>query len=147
MALSPKIPAADWTFEIDDGTDTDTFVEIKGLESFSIEPSSNRADTTNFDSGGDEDGYVATRGKGFNFDGDYLLDVADGTRDPGQERVEEAGELTGSDSCVPFKITDPAGNTFTQDVTVDNAGPTGGGTQDNTAWSAALTRAGSTTTA
>ncbi|AZO95281.1 hypothetical protein [Halocella sp. SP3-1] len=147
MAVSKKIPAKDWKFEVDDGTDTDTFAEVKGLNTFSIEPSSNRTDVTDFDSNGDEEGYISTRGKAITLEGNYLEDTSTGDRDPGQERIEAVGELTGADSIVSFRITSPGGTTYTFDVTVDSAFATGGGHQDNTAWTANLTRSGSTTKA
>lgn len=144
MPISNKIPAKDWTFEIDDGTDTDTFIEIKGIETFTPEPSSNRTDTTNNDSDGDDEGYISRRGLSLTLEGDYMEDVSDGSRDPGQERVEEAGQLTGQESVVPFKMTSPGGNVYEFDVTVDNALPTGGSYEENTAWEASLTKSGPT---
>lgn len=150
MATTNKIPAKDWTVEIDDGTDTDTFVEIKGLDTLTFEPSSNRTDTTNNDSEGNDEGYISNRGLAITAEGDYIEDTGDGSRDAGQERAEEVGGATGAtgvDSVVPFKLTSPGGTSWTFDVTVDMAFASGGGYQDNTGWSATFTKSGSATKA
>lgn len=145
MTISKKIPAKGWDFEIDDGTDTDSFVEIKGIQSFTPEPSSNREDVTDKESDGDEEGYISSRGFSLSLEGNYLEDPDDGSRDPGQERVEEVGQQTGAESNVPFRLTSPGGTTWEFNVTVDSAFATGGDIPGNTGWSTELTRSGSTT--
>lgn len=145
MALTNKIPAKDWTVEIDDGLGTGTFVEIHGLDTLTFEPSSNRTDTTNNDSEGNDEGYISNRGLAITAEGDYIEDVGDGSRDPGQERAEELGGAngeTGAASIVPFRLTSPGGTTYTFDVTVDMAFSSGGGYQDNAGWSATFTKTG-----
>lgn len=142
MGISKKIPAKNWKAEVDDGADA--FIEVGGIESFSFEKSSNRTDVTDNDSNGNEEGYISSRGLGITLEGNFLEDPETGDRDPGQERIEEVGELTGAESTIPFRLTSPGGTTYTFDVTVDSAFATGGGHQDNTGWTANLTRSGST---
>jgi len=143
MALS-KVLAKEFDWKVDDGTDTDTFVDIGGLNSVSPSPTKNDADTTTYD----EDWVthlVSTRGLEFTLEGVHIEDPDTGDRDSGQERMEEVAELVGSGSVVPFEVTSPGGNTITFSASV-NATPfgasTGGGNDDAAGFSYTLTVSG-----
>lgn len=149
MALGKQL-ARLFDFEIDDGTDTSTFVQINGITSFSPSTEKNDADITDFDSEGWQEHIVASRGLSFDVEGYHVEDEADGTRDSGQERLEELSQNVGNDSTAPFKITTPGGNEITMDVSVDApmfGQSTGGGNDDPAGWSATLTVSGKPTTA
>lgn len=146
MALS-KVLAKEFTWEIDDGTDTSTFVEIGGLNSVSLSPSKNDADTTTFD----EDWVshlVSTRGLEVALEGLYMEDASTGDRDAGQEQVEAAIAEVGSASIVPFQVTSPGGTVIAFNASV-NGEPFGmgggGGNDDATSFSYTLTVSGKPT--
>lgn len=149
MAVA-KVLARDFTWEIDDGLGTSTFVEIGGLTSVSPSPTKNDADTTDFDSDGWLEHMVASRGLSFSLEGHYLEDTSDGSRDPGQERVEAVAQLVGADSVVPFQITTPGGTVISCNVSCDASpfGASGGGGNDDPAsWSATINVSGKPTVA
>lgn len=148
MALS-KVLAKEFTWEIDDGTDTDTYVEIGGLNSVSLSPTKNDADTTTFS----EDWVshlVSTRGLEVTLEGLYMEDSATGDRDAGQEQVEAAIAEVGSASIKSFQAVTPGGTTITFDASV-NGEPFGmgggGGNDDATSFSYTLTVSGKPTVA
>lgn len=143
MALS-KVLAKEFTWEIDDGTDTDTYVEIGGINSVSVSPTKNDADTTTYD----EDWLthlVSTRGLEFTLEGIYIEDPDDGSRDSGQEQAELVAQEVGSSSLVPFEITTPGGTVISFDASV-NANPfgssTGGGNDDPAGFSYTISVSG-----
>lgn len=139
-----KINARDWTFELSDMLVTPTFIQIGGLTSFTISRSSQTADTTDFDSLGNDEHEVMSRGRTISVEGNHLEDPADGTRDAGQDEVESRAGETGSASLADLRITSPGGTIFTQSVTVE-LGNVGGGTNAKTSWAATFTRSGATT--
>lgn len=120
-----------------DGTDDDTWTPIGGLNSLTHSPSTSRADTSSFDSNGRDEHLVASRGESWTLSGFSLEDVADGTRDAGQEAVEALSKLVGPAGLGYFKVTSPGGNTIifqaSAEVTLN-----GGGHNDAAAWQAAL---------
>ena len=129
MALR-KILAREFSWAVSDGV-IPTFLAIGGLTSFTPSPAKTDATTTDFDSNGWAEHMVAGRSLAFTLDGMYLEDPADGSRDLGQERVEELGLLTGAGSLEQFTITTPGGTVLTFYASV-NVSPvsTGGGTDD-----------------
>jgi len=146
MSLGKQL-ARTFDFEIDDGSGG--FVQINGITSFSPSQEKNDADTTTFDSEGWMEHIVASRGMSFDMEGYHIEDEADGSRDTGQERIEEIGQLVGNGSVVPFKLTSPGGNTISMEVSVDApmfGQSTGGGNDDPAGWTATLTVSGKPTT-
>lgn len=142
-----KINARDWTFEIGDGDPGGTgevYTEIGGINTMTIGREAEDTDTTTFESAGNAEHEVMQRGRTFEVEGFYLEDVADGTRDPGQEMVETVGDAVGTNSLRNLRITSPGGTTLTQQVSVE-VGDVGGGNNDKTSWSATFTRSGATT--
>lgn len=83
------------------------YVEVKGLESMSLEYSSKAAEWTLKEDDGQENGIIATRGKSIKCKGKYLIDPTSGVRDPGQEAVETAAGLIDYASRVPTRLTLP----------------------------------------
>lgn len=147
MAVT-KVLARGFDFEVDDGLETSSFLAIGGINTFSVSPSKNDAETTDFDSEGWAEHLVASRGLEIELEGYYMEDEEDGTRDEGQERIEEVAELIGAESIVPFRMTTPGGTTIAMNVSV-NASPfgtsTGGGNDDPAGWSATLVVSGKPT--
>lgn len=117
------------------GTADDTWTPIKGLNSLTHSPATERADTSSFDSNGRAEHLVAQRGDSFDLAGFALEDTATGDRDPGQEAVEASGKQVGPAAERWYQITSPGGNIVrfkaTAEVTM-----AGGGTNDAAAWSA-----------
>lgn len=146
MAIE-EVLAKEFTWKVDDGTDSDTFVEIEGLNSVSPSPSKNDADTTTYN-----DDWVthlvATRGLEIEMEGVYMEDPSDGSRDPGQEQVEAAAEKTGTGSTVPFQCETPGGTIIEFDASVSTTPfgiGGGGGNEDPAGFSATLTVSGKPT--
>lgn len=134
-----KFLARDITIEIESGT---TFMAIGGIESLTHSPSSETADTTDFDSGGRAEHFVAQRGDEWTLAGFALEDVDTGAQDPGQQAVEELARAVGPTASLgTFRLTSPGGNTLTFDASAEVTLP-GGAHNDSAAWSAKLTVSG-----
>lgn len=145
MTVTVDIPARDWTFELNTGTEAaPVWLEVERVETWSHSPTSNDANTTNNDDGGRLSHYKSSRGDQFTLSARYAEDPATGARLPGQEAVEAWAQLVGSASKKQFRITSPGGNvkTFQATATVTQGG---GGTDDPTAWQVVITASGAIT--
>lgn len=123
----------------------DEYLHISGITSFSPSTEKNDADTTDFDSEGWMEHFVASRGLSFEIEGFHVEDETNGIRDAGQERVEEIGQLVGSLSTKMFRLVGPSGATVDFEVSIDSptfGQSTGGGTDDPAGWSCTLTITG-----
>jgi hypothetical protein len=147
MAPTVKIPARDWDFHINTGTEgAPTWVELKGLNTWSHSPTKNDADTTTFDDDGRLSHMPISRGDAFTFEGLFKEDPADGSRDPGQEAVEAAAAAVGTAGLKQFRMTSPGGTTKTFMASY-NVTQGGGANDDPTAWSTEVTVDGAIATA
>lgn len=136
-----KVPARDWTVEVRTGEEPDVFIEVGGLTTLNLGQASERTDTTDFDSEGQEEGRVMQRGRTLGLEGFFKEDPDDGARDAGQAAVESLGQEVGESSVGRFRVTSPGGTVKTFDATVE-LGDQGGGNNDMTSWAATLTRTG-----
>jgi hypothetical protein len=140
-----KVLARNWVLEVATGKDATTgsliYTEVKGINSLTFSSSKNDAETTTFDDDGWETHLVASRGRSLSVEGYYLVDPADGTRDPGQLEVEELNDKIGPESLGDFRLTNPAGKKKTFKASV-NLGDIGGGNDDPTSWGAELNVSG-----
>jgi hypothetical protein len=132
-----KFLARDLTFEVQDAAGT-AWLPIGGLQSIAHSPSSENADTTDFDSNGRARHIPAQRGDSFALTGQALEDVTTGDRDPGQQRCEELALLTGLNAMGSFRITSAGGNIKTFDGSAEVT-LAGGGTNDAATWAATVT--------
>lgn len=141
MSLGKQL-ARLFDFEIYDDTD---YVEIGGVTNFSPSTEKNDADTTDFDSEGWLEHIVASRGLSFEIEGYHIEDEEDGSRDGGQEALENYATEVGSEAMTYFHIITPGENDIYMEVSVE-APPHGisggGGNDDPAAWSATLTVSG-----
>lgn len=144
MAVT-KVLARGWKFEVETAVPA-TYVEIGGINSFSISRDKADADGTDFKSMGSREHIVASRGTEFSFEGYYMEDMATKARDGGQERFEAVADLIGPPSIVGFKITSPGGKLWTFKASA-NVGDVGGGNDDNTTWGGTITVSGAVTKA
>ena len=141
MAVT-KVLARDWTIEVQTGTDiAPEWIPIKGLKTFAFRNSKSDADTTTFDSEGNEEHIVASRGRSMTMDGTFLIDVGTGERDPGQMAVETLGEGIGPSSLNGFRLTNPGGM-LRDFVASAKLSDVGGSEKDPTSWGAELTVSG-----
>lgn len=140
MAVT-KVLARGWKLEVEDPTMTGTWIQVKGLKTFTFSESKEDADTTDFDSGGWAEHMVAQRAKEIGVEAHYLEDKQTGDRDPGQEAVEVYAAKVGEDSLGKFRITSPGGTarTFYASAVV---GERGGGINDPSNWNCTLTISG-----
>lgn len=135
MAVT-KVLARLLLFEVETETPA-SFVEVKGLNQIGWSPTTNRADTTDFNDAGSLAHIPASRGTTFALDGFRLEDESGGDRDPGQARMEVLAELFGADGLGNFRVTSQGGEvkTFAGSVEVT---PNGGGNDDPGAWSCSV---------
>ena len=141
-----KFLARDLTIEVQTNPVGPVFTPIGGLNSLTHSPSTERADTTDFDSGGRPEHIVAQRGESWTLSGYAMEDVADGTRDAGQAAVETLGNATGTAAVGVFRLTSPGGNTREFNASVE-VGLAGGGHNEAAAWTATLEVIGAPTIA
>jgi hypothetical protein len=116
---------------------------INGLEELGFDMDVKEADKTTFQSGGNEEHYVALRGRTLKLSGLYLEDNS-GNQDAGQAAVEALGAFVGPASLGAFTLTSPNGRvrTFSASVKMDS---TGGNKAENTKWGATLKVSGAVT--
>jgi len=133
-----KIPARDWEFRISDGEDTPEFVEIDGIESFSIDPTETFAEGGDFGDGGWAEFMVIDRGLTISIEGFMKVDK-DGNQDEGQKRVDDLKNKVGEDAMEELEIESPRGTKWTVTVSVSGSPlSTGGGRTDYTGWAASF---------
>lgn len=135
-----KVPARDWTVEIETGPTPD-FTEVGGLTTLTFGQESEDTDTTDFDSNGEAEHRVMQRGRTLGLEGFYLEDKDSGDRDPGQAAIEALGEKVGEDSISMFRLTSPGGTEKKFRGSVE-LGDVGGGNNDMTSFAATITRSG-----
>ncbi|MFD7067138.1 phage tail tube protein [Streptomyces sp. NPDC059913] len=150
MAGRP-IDARGWIFEVQDAdADTETWLPISGLTTFTHNPGENEetADTTAFDSDGQYEQDVMQRGASLEIEGQYRIDKTTKAQDPGQAYIDTVwAERLGIDSR---NLVRWRHNTQTKWVVWDatvTPGEQGGGTNDKTSWSATVTKCGAATSA
>jgi len=145
--MTSQIDARDWIFEIGDSAQT-TWTTIEGITEWSEDPAANEetSDDTTFSSRGRYEGAIMQRGASIELTGRFLMD-ADGNRDPGQQAVEDAAELVGTASRVPFRfrhVSQPEWKVWPE--ALFSLSGRGGGNNDRTSWGCTVTRSGQSTT-
>lgn len=143
-----KILARNWKFYMFDEAQTvtdDIFVKIKGVNTFSITPSSEDVDTTDFDSADYDEHMKVGRALEITFEGDYIEDDATGNQDAGQELVNALAEKIGASSVDRFRIESPGGKIKEYKASATLSTAAGGGLKDKTAWGVALKVSGKPT--
>jgi hypothetical protein len=138
MAVT-KFLARDLVFEVETAV-ADTFIAVGGIESLQHSPSTNRADSADFDSNGRSEHLVVERGDTWALDGFALEDVANGDKDAGQARMELLAKSMGLTAHGRYRITSPGGNsiTFQGSVEVTGGGIGGGAHNDISKWAASV---------
>lgn len=139
-----KVLARNWQIEVEDDSDTDTFLEVGGITSIGFSQDTTNADATTYDSEGDEEHIPASKSREISLEGKYLEDKSTGDRDEGQERVENIAEKTGPEGQATFKLTSPGGTTkeFEATPTVETSGSQG----ETQNWTVTLNVSGSVST-
>lgn len=135
-----KVLARDLLFEVGSGS-PGSYVQVKGLNTIGLSPSTNRADTTDFDDDGDLAHLVASRGLEITLEGFRMEDESGGDRDPGQARMEVLGDAKGNAGIGSFRLTSQGGEVWTFEGSVEVT-PNGGGNDDPGAWSATVEKSG-----
>ena len=134
MSDPVKLLARECLIEIEIAT---TYTEIKGLNSLTLSPTTNRADTTDFNDAGRLAHIVASRGLQISLEGFRMEAESGGDRDPGQEAVEALADEFSHDSLGQFRLTSPGGEVWTFKASAEVT-PMGGGNDDPNAWTATL---------
>lgn len=130
-----KFLARDLTFEVQTNPVGPVYTPVGGIESLTHSPSTDRADSADFDSNGRAEHLVVQRGDTWAISGFSLEDVANGDRDPGQAAMEELGKSMGLSSMGHFRITSPGGNSIDFDGSAEIT-LAGGAHNDLGAWAA-----------
>jgi len=135
------IPARNWTIEVENSAG-DSFIEIDGLQTMTWSHSDEQLDTTNMNSNGKAENMIIERSQAVSLEGDWMEDPDDGSRDPGQERVETLGNEVGLSSIGTMKLTSPGGTIYEFDATV-SLGEALGGRNEKSSWAATFNISGS----
>lgn len=134
-----KLLARDMVFEVNRGDEgSPDWTEIKGISSLTYSPTTNRANTTTFDTQGFLSHIVASRGVGFTLAGLRLEDPLTGERDPGQAFVEASALRFTYEAFEDYRITGPGGEVYEFEASVEVT-PFGGGNDDPNTWSGTFT--------
>lgn len=138
-----KILGREFTLEVETAT-PGTYQAIGGIKDISFSPSTQRAETTDYDSAGIEEHLVASRGLSFTVNCHFLEDAGDGSRDAGQQLVIDSAEAVGASSLVNFKLTTVGGTekVFAGSIELTESPE---GMDDPSTFSFVVTRSGPTT--
>nr|WTB07394.1 hypothetical protein OG546_26155 [Streptomyces antimycoticus] len=144
--MGRPIDARGWIFEVENHATPNTFIPIRNLTSWTLNPGENEetADTTTFDSNGFFEQDVMQRGATLELSGLYA--ATDGTRDAGQLYIDETwAYLLGEASRGKMRYRHTSQTEWTVwDCTV-TPGEVGGETNAKTSWGATFTRCGAPT--
>ncbi|MGK5531534.1 phage tail tube protein [Streptomyces sp. URMC 129] len=147
MSTPVQYNARDVQFEIED-PDTDTWVPIDGINTFSPSHGGETADTTLFGSQGEEESQKMSKNRTIALGGRRLMDLTTGALDPGQAVVEKMDGRLGNESLTRFRFAHkdvPVWTVWTAHFQLGDSG--GGGNNDLVSWNVTVTRSGATTTA
>jgi hypothetical protein len=138
-----KILARNWAIEVNTGTEEiPAWTKVGGINTFTLSNDKEDSDTTDFDSEGYAEHMVAGRSNEISFEGFYLEDPLDGSRDVGQEYIETMSEKVGPEAMGKMRITPPSGKNGKIYTGSFGTGDVGGGNNDPTSWGATLTVSG-----
>ncbi|MCO7196895.1 phage tail tube protein [Pseudonocardia sp. McavD-2-B] len=144
-----KISARGWQFEIlDPSAETETWVEIGGLNNFDLDPSENNEDTetTDFQSQGAYEGRMMQRGASLEVEGQLRKEDDDpAQKDAGQKLVDELGEQVDEESVGRIRFRHETDPEWTNWRCYVEQGSRSGGNNDKTAWAGTFTRTGRAT--
>lgn len=142
-----KVNARDFIVQVAD-VDGLSWIDVANLNSLTLNPAENEemVDTTTFDSGGTYETEVMQRGASFSLEGYQTKDGTTGVKDPGQKRCEELAQLIGYDSLGQMRFRSVMDTSWTVWTATFSVGEQGGGTNDKSTWSCAVTRSGPATT-
>jgi hypothetical protein len=146
--MGRPIDARGWIFEVENHATPNTFIPIRNLTSWTLNPGENEetADTTTFDSNGYYEQDVMQRGATLELSGQYA--ATDGTRDPGQLYIDETwAYLLGEESRGRMRYRHTSQTEWTVWECTVTPGEQGGETNAKTSWGATFTRCGAPTTA
>lgn len=135
-----KVLARNWGIYIETAI-ASTFQKVGGIDTFTISSKDEHTDTTDFDTGGYATHVVSGRSYEIKLDGSFVEDQGDGSRDAGQQLVEDLATKIGAISITKFRLKSPAGK-VTEYLVSANLADQGGGLKDKTKWGAALTVSG-----
>lgn len=140
-----KIPARNIILEVED--DADTFVEIDGLNSVTVNPGENEetTDTTTYASDGAYEQQVMQRGATLELEG-FMHKDDTGELDPGQARCEEMASKVGQESLSKVRFRHPDDDEWKVWTATFSLGGQGGGNNAMTSWACTITRSGKSTT-
>lgn len=139
-----KIDARGWIFQIKDAESGD-WLDIGGINTFEEDPSANgeTTDTTTFRSQGEYEGEAMQRGGQLTLEGFMAYDDDDETeRDAGQAAIDHLGTKKSRESLGDLRFRHDSQPEWINWRAFNEPGSRGGGNNDKTSWSAALSRSG-----
>lgn len=134
-------------FEVNTGTEAvPAWTPVGGLTGITRDNPATMAEGNTYDSGGWDKSLKSRQGLAFTITAKYLVDAANGARDPGQEAVDLQAREIGTAGLKQYRFSDGA---TTGDIITfkghASGGYTGGGVDDNAGWSATITANGAPT--
>lgn len=141
----PKVAARAWVFEISDGAEVPTWLQIEGVNEWESDPSEGEeeVDATDFNSDGDAESLPMQRGEALTLTG--LREMTTGEQAPGQARVEALAKLKVYEGLAGFRyrhVTETSWRVWDAWVSL---GSRGGGNNDLTSFEATMRRTGAET--
>lgn len=138
----PKVAARSWLFEISDGEEVPTWLQVEGLTEWESDPSEGEeeADTTDFNSNGEAESLPMQRGESLTLTGQR--DMTAGAQAPGQARVEELAKLKLYEGVTSFRWRHSTETSWRLWDAWVSLGSRGGGNNDMTSFECTVRRTG-----
>lgn len=138
----PKVAARSWVFEISDGEDTETWLQVEGITEWEADPSEGEeeVDITDFNSDGEAESLPMQRGESLTLTG--LREMVAGEQAPGQARVEALAKLKVYEGVSQFRWRHATETSWRVWDAWVSLGSRGGANNDMTSFEASLRRTG-----
>lgn len=124
----------DWNISIQDKSQvSETFVRIKGLNQMTHSTDSSTEDGSAATDKWEEP-YVTKRNGSLKLEGRPLVDASTGSRDAGQELLDDYANEVGCEGDATIKMSDPYGKTIVADFIVTGKEDRSDETEDSVSW-------------
>lgn len=137
-----KVAARSWIFEVSDGEDTATWLQVEGITGWESDPSEGEeeADATDFNSDGEAESLPMQRGESMALTG--MREMVAGEQAPGQARVEALAKLKMYEGVTAFRWRHSTETSWRVWDAWVSLGSRGGENNDLTSFEATLRRTG-----
>ncbi|WDZ91143.1 phage tail tube protein [Nocardiopsis sp. HUAS JQ3] len=138
----PKVAARGWVFELSDGEEVPTWLQVEGITEWESDPSEGEEETeiTDFNSDGESETLPAQRGEAITLTG--LREMTSGEQAPGQARVEALARLKMYEGVGAFRWRHSTETSWRLWDAWVSLGSRGGGNNDMTSFECSIRRVG-----